>query len=450
MGASGVNWYNVPHESIVSQINGGAGAGPVSDAAASYQRIAQTLRDADGDLRNALSATGASWEGRAASGMQAAATPLATWADEVNQVAVQTSGLSQTFGEQFTDTRAGIPPVVGVPSGSWVDDTGISAVPGVTTDRERAEAAADAAQQEAARRMEAYDNASFETVQPQYFSQPPTVVLEVPPPSAGGGPGVGGTSTTPGGPTDTRAYTAPASFAVPGGAVSPPSPVTGGAGVPSSPTAPAAVAPTPTIPGSAVGGLLGSGGGVPGAGSGGVVPPGIPGSGTAGPWSGGVRPGAPGSGRPGSGSSGSGGVPGAGQPPGIPLVSGRSFGPGFSGAGGYGPGGPSPSAGGAGGFGSGGASSAFGGLGSGGDDAHSQRGAGGFVPAGADADGRYGPAARPGMVGGGAGYGPMGLGGAAREDDIEHKRPDYLVETEDVWGDGTKVAPPVIGDRPAQ
>jgi len=40
--------------------------------------------------------------------------------------------------------------------------------------------------------------------------------------------------------------------------------------------------------------------------------------------------------------------------------------------------------------------------------------------------------------------------GARAEDDLEHRRPDYLVETEDIWGDGTKVAPPVIGERPAQ
>jgi hypothetical protein len=41
-----------------------------------------------------------------------------------------------------------------------------------------------------------------------------------------------------------------------------------------------------------------------------------------------------------------------------------------------------------------------------------------------------------------------GMGGGAKgqgDEDTEHKAPSYLVETEDVFGDGTMVAPPVIG-----
>jgi hypothetical protein len=39
------------------------------------------------------------------------------------------------------------------------------------------------------------------------------------------------------------------------------------------------------------------------------------------------------------------------------------------------------------------------------------------------------------------GHGAKGQG----EDDIEHKSASYLQETEDIFGDGTMVAPPVIG-----
>ena len=49
-------------------------------------------------------------------------------------------------------------------------------------------------------------------------------------------------------------------------------------------------------------------------------------------------------------------------------------------------------------------------------------------------------AAGAGMGAGGA-HGPKGEG----EDDIEHKAADYLVETDDVFGDDRMVAPPVIG-----
>jgi hypothetical protein len=45
------------------------------------------------------------------------------------------------------------------------------------------------------------------------------------------------------------------------------------------------------------------------------------------------------------------------------------------------------------------------------------------------------------------GAGGMGAGGGRGEgaEDSEHKSASYLQETEDIFGDGTMVAPPVIG-----
>ncbi|HEU4346885.1 MAG TPA: hypothetical protein VFR35_03760, partial [Actinoplanes sp.] len=74
-------------------------------------------------------------------------------------------------------------------------------------------------------------------------------------------------------------------------------------------------------------------------------------------------------------------------------------------------------------------------------------GAGGLGQGAAGAEAR---AARAGLAGtgyGAGGFGP-GAGGTRGDEDAEHRRPDSLVETEDVWGDGTRVAPPVIGERP--
>lgn len=58
------------------------------------------------------------------------------------------------------------------------------------------------------------------------------------------------------------------------------------------------------------------------------------------------------------------------------------------------------------------------------------------------------PGAGPGM---GGAFSPM-VGGARGQgaEDTEHQRPSYLVETEDVWGDGRRVAPPVIGEDPPE
>ncbi|MBV9142945.1 MAG: hypothetical protein JO115_18870 [Pseudonocardiales bacterium] len=47
----------------------------------------------------------------------------------------------------------------------------------------------------------------------------------------------------------------------------------------------------------------------------------------------------------------------------------------------------------------------------------------------------------PPMLGGGPGRG---------SEPTEHRRPSYLIETEDIWGDGRPVAPPVIGEDPPE
>ncbi|MFE2753673.1 hypothetical protein ACFXGA_16930, partial [Actinosynnema sp. NPDC059335] len=59
-----------------------------------------------------------------------------------------------------------------------------------------------------------------------------------------------------------------------------------------------------------------------------------------------------------------------------------------------------------------------------------------------------GAAGRPGAAGAGMAGGAAGAHGGNGEDDIEHKAADYLVETNDVFGDDRLVAPPVIGELP--
>jgi hypothetical protein len=130
-------------------------------------------------------------------------------------------------------------------------------------------------------------------------------------------------------------------------------------------------------------------------------------------------PNAPGAGRGGGGGGGAGGGGGGGG----------------LGAGGLG-GAAAAKAGGMGGMGSG-----FGGAAGVAGAGEQGRGAGGFGPAG----GAAGAAGRGGAAGMGAGG--MGAGGqrGQGEEDKEHKSASYLQETEDIFGDGTMVAPPVIG-----
>ena len=99
-----------------------------------------------------------------------------------------------------------------------------------------------------------------------------------------------------------------------------------------------------------------------------------------------------------------------------------------------------------------------GGLGGAGDSEYGGRGYGrGGVGSGAGESGSGGrsgiggSAAQEAMGGrGGAGRGGAGGMGGGRggrkEEDGEHESPDYLVETDDVFGSGEMVAPPVIGE----
>jgi PPE family len=427
MGASGINWRNVPHEEIVDQINGGAGVSGISDLPSGYRYMAETLRRADADLRQALAAAGASWEGVASDGMQSAATPLAQWAEDADQLASESGQRSSQYGDEYATTRTGMPAPVPIPSGGLFEGV-ISRIPGVTTDREEAEAAADAAHEEAAARMEAYDNASYATVQTHYFSAPPQVVLEIAPSAGGGEPGItGGSGSSIPASTPGSSYVPPGGYPAAGGSVAhTPSIVPGG-----SPTAPT---------------------------SGGQVPAPAP----TGPYPGSVAPTSP------AGSS----APGQYQPGGVPLRPGTTGSYPAGGGAGRGrpgdsaaappvvPGGQGGGSSGRGGFGGQGGSSGFGGHGAfgagpgGGDSARGgAAGKGGFNALGPEGGTAAGRAAAAGMrPGGGAqgsgAFGPMGAASGPREEDGEHRRPDYLVETEDVWGDGTRVAPPVIGDRP--
>jgi len=99
-------------------------------------------------------------------------------------------------------------------------------------------------------------------------------------------------------------------------------------------------------------------------------------------------------------------------------------------------------AGGAGGLG-GAAAAGKGGFGPGGSAGvlGNEQGRGGFGPSGSGGSGAQGRAGAAGMGGGMGGHGAKGEGA----EDLEHKAASYLEETEDIFGDGTMVAPPVIG-----
>lgn len=212
------------------------------------------------------------------------------------------------------------------------------------------------------------------------------------------------------------------------------------------------------------GGTGGGAGGGPGG-----IPPGAPGTGSRTPGNGGglthVAPPTPGQVAP--------------QAPIIPSDSGRTTDrgpdgggrtgvPGFlptpaagidgPGAGGHRPGTGSRPGGGRAGPGVGGGRGGGGGFGprgSGGLGASDALGRGALSSPGAAENATGAGRGAAGVAGRGLGAGgafpPMaGAGRGQGGDDTEHRRPTYLVETEDIWGDGRRVAPPVIGEDPPE
>jgi len=64
--------------------------------------------------------------------------------------------------------------------------------------------------------------------------------------------------------------------------------------------------------------------------------------------------------------------------------------------------------------------------------------------------GRGANAAATGRVGVGDLMAPLGGGRDKDGEDTEHRRPSYLIEMDDLFTDGRKVAPPVIGEDPPE
>lgn len=367
----------------------------------------QSQRDTDiitgltHDLNGIVSA---GWRGESADAAIRALGPVNDWAASVTEAAGQTAQLLDTSGYYAGQAKVAVPPPVHFDSLQSLTSTVFGGPIGFGVDAFAQDRAQQEAHAEAVRVMNNVysapinDNRAAVPVYPQLTD--PTLQPPEPSPSAGAGlpgsgiPGGGG-GGAPGGYTP---YQPPAVAGLQGAATGA-GMVEGGQLGPAQPTAPRQ---SGAGPGPGVGGQ--------GPGTAAAALPFVPPMGGVGgdertrrgfrAGSGAGRPGGVG-GRPGGGSGG-----------------GASFGPRGSGAVGAGAGdgrwGAGPGSGGPGGA----------GLGGGAAGARGGGGPGGVPLAGAG----------------------RGQGGA----DSEHRRPSYLIEMDDVFNDGRKVAPPVIGEDPPE
>ncbi len=398
-------YQGIPHETLYESVTQGVDPGAVTTVSDTWLGIGNKLAALQSTVAKAIASTEVSWTGKAAEHARQSIATLGNQSGAAGQSAQLAGVLTARQAEALTDAKNTVPPPPKPPYDPQAAQQQLQTITdpiqyGKQAAKDHALATAQqAAHQQAAHVVQQYDQTVAQTsASMPAFAPAPKAVDPGGPPSTpmptlpgGGGPGPGG-----GGPT------APGSGGP--GLIGSPSHLVPGSGnhTSSTSTLPPGTGPQTTTTSSTTFAPPTSDTGLPGAG---LPGGGLPGSGLPGgrfPGGGGFLPGiGAGFGGPG-GAAGSGGIGGAGR--------------GFGGAAGE--------------------------TGAG-ESARSGTGAG----AGAGAE-EAGMAERFGARGAGGGAGGMGAGRGRRgKEDAEHKRPSWLVETDQgIFGADQLTAPPVIGE----
>lgn len=426
---SDIRWKGLDHEAIHKMINAGPGANASGPPADFWGTLATGLNEISARLHDKLGKLNVHWEGASSEAAIVGMTPLKDWAGKAESGSNVMKSSYELQGNYVADARAGVPEPVEVttpqPSGWAIAGaagallTGnpgpAAAVASQAADHEGQERAQDEAARKAVEAMTEYESSSdWNADTLGRFEEPPKVVVSTPPPIPNPNAGIvdqtglnnnnnfnNNTTTsvnnynnnqiiTPTQPpsTHTPQHTPPQNTP-PQNWPTPPQ---------QTPFPPGK--PTPPVPLPPPNNPLPPGQGYPGYPGGGPFPPGS------------------------NYQQGQGGPGGRGGTSG--LGSGRG-----------GVGGPG------GGFGQHASMDAERQLGRGGP------GAG--MPGEGMGRGGVGPSGNIGGRGGAGGMGGApGARGANGEEDEEHETPDYLLETEDVFGDERLIAPSVIGEKPQQ
>lgn len=405
-----INYDAQPHERIYKNVNGGH-AQNLYDHADAWRDLGVKIGSVRQFVDSALAGVRRSQTGAAADAAAGGVSVFGPWLDQASDAARDVAAKTSDQGDFYKDAENKVGPPVAVPN-----ETGPEGWPVIdamtTSDAEIKEREASEAQKRAREAMKTYQATSNGNlaVLPAFIPAPsPTAELN----------GIDGTKVGHGTDSSTiRGYQPPTGAdpgeglssigadGRPGGGPGVNHPPAGPGGTESQGVAPAPTNPVitpPTTPPPNPSPLA------PPPGGGGTLPgvttwpnrPGVPGSS--------VSPPPGGAGHTGGSGRGASGLAGGGVGPDPHSRAGSSVSR-------LGPGGSS-------------------GIGAFDEHAPQQRGG---------AAGARGAAGMPGMP-----VGPMGgaRGGRGQEDEV-HKRPSWLIETRDIFGDIQKVVPPVIGEEP--
>jgi len=408
----GHRWNGYSHEELYRQINSGPGPKASHASMERWQGVSAALVEINNELYTGVMKSGATWEGKAADTARAGLNPLAAWADDARTGADVMRVSAEMQADFISKARSDMPAPVPVSA----EDPGkilsaLTHLVGGQTDYEVQEKGHSAAEQRAREVMATYaSSTTTNTSTLGQFHQPPQLVINASQSSLGTVPGIsGGLGGDYGVVSGVRGVVGGVRSSQPGTR-----PVTSPAGTTGSTTRSAATTTTSagtstegtTRTANGVGGTGGSGGGN------GVIGGGRLGSAKR---------------KDGTTSSSAdeaaraeragGGGAGSARQPGATVASSAEFGPMATPTGQHGmTSGPGGSAGTA--------------AGAGQDNDTVHRRATPMVPTQSSFD-------------------PFGnVGGRANEEeDGEHNAADYLRETDDIYGIGGMISPPVIGEN---
>jgi PPE family len=221
-----IDYSTVSHETIYQHITGGPGSADLMDASQGWRSVAAKLQDLHGVVEQAIRGLSATQRGAAADAATHATMALMPWLDSSVTGA---NAMADRIAQQascFAHTRDNMPTPAKVPEVSfsqdpvtWMADHAVEWLPGIQTQHERDQVAAQQAEQRARELMSAYQVSSNDNLAVSHeFTAAPAVVAEVSDPSSGSGAGAGGTSayrTAPVSPTHAGISHTPATQAAP-------------------------------------------------------------------------------------------------------------------------------------------------------------------------------------------------------------------------------------------
>ncbi|MFD0199551.1 MULTISPECIES: PPE domain-containing protein [Saccharothrix] len=426
----GHRWSGYSHEELYEQINSGPGPKASHASMERWQGVSAALTEINAELHAGVLRSGASWEGTAGDKARAGINPLASWADDARAGAEVMRISAELQADYIAKARSDMPPPVKVTAEEPnLLVSALTHLVGGQTDYEQQEKAQNAAEQRAREVMTTYASSTFSNTSTLgQFHQPPQLVINAGEVARNDSAGVSGPGWGYGGPRGGRGGGRGGwrgGRGGRGGGAPAPRPVTqpsfgGSTGTSSSGSTRTSTAALPASASGSSGSTQYGPGGVIGGSAGQQDKDRRKSSATGSDTTNGQHAGGGGAGAPGGGS------PNPLLPAGIPLPAGTTstssaefgaFAASAQHAAAAGPGGTTGTMPGAAGHAAGGQ-----------DTVHKRS-----TPAPAQ------PAFDP--------FGGLGgARGADEEEDATHDAADYLRETDDIYGVGGIISPPVIGE----